>query len=246
MKIITLNLRHNNDRWEERFPLVVDCLHTHQADVIGLQEVHIPIRQAHIIAEALNQRTPQQPYSVLVEPKWGDTESHEGVGLLTRLPVLEHARLDLPLAERVAQRITLEVDGRRIHIANTHLHHRPIHDESIRQPQIDAVLGWMFDYSESGWLLTGDFNALPDSSTIQTVMKRLHSAYQTIHGDHPHTFPTPLSSEFKPELALTLDYIFYDAERFRPTHAEIIANQPHPDDSTLYPSDHFGLLVDIN
>lgn len=245
MKIVTLNLRHNNDRWAERFPLVVDSLHAQQADVIGLQEVSIPTRQAHIIAEALNQRTPGQPYSVLVEPKWGAGRDHEGVGILTRLPVQEHARWDLPMGERVAQRITVEAAGRTIQIANTHLHHLPA-DESIRQPQVDALLDWMFAYSESGWLLMGDFNALPQSSTIQTVMQRLRSTYKTLHNSHPLTFPTPLSSDYKAEPARTLDYIFYDASVFQPTHAAIIADQPRPDDPSLYPSDHFGLVADVN
>lgn len=238
MKICTLNLRHNADRWDERLPLVVEHLHAQQADIIGLQEVYIPIRQAHLVADALNQRTPDQPYSVWVEPKWG-RESHEGVGTLTRLPVLSHDRLDLPLAERVAQRLTLDVPGQPIHFANTHLHHRPEHDESIREPQMDALLAWMFAYQPGSWLLTGDFNALPASSTIQKAAARLRSA----HPQHPQTFPSPLADGDYD--SVTLDYIFYDPQRFVVEQAAVFADQPAPHDSILYPSDHYGLAADF-
>lgn len=246
MKIITLNLRHNADRWDERFPLVVSALQAEQADMIGLQEVYIPIGQAHRIADALNRYRPDTPYAVYIEPKAGDSpEANEGIGLLTRLPVLEHARLELPGGQRVAQRATVVYAGRTLHIANTHLHHRPVEDESIRLPQMQALLDWMFDYSENGWLLTGDMNALPGSTTITTAAARLPSAYHSIHDSHPHTFPTPLVAANFPDIALTLDYIFYDPQTFQPAAARVVADRAHPNDPTLTPSDHFGVMAEF-
>ncbi len=244
MKLITLNLRHNADRWEERFPLVVDCLHQEQADVISLQEVYLPIRQAHIIAEALNTRSPHAPYAVYVEPKWGD-DPWEGVGMLSRLPMLEQARLELPEGNRVAQRILVEADGQPFRIANTHLHHRPIEDESIRLPQMQALLNWMRQHSADGWLLTGDMNATPGSTTINEAEAVLQSAYLTAHGTQPVTFPTPLVAADFPDITLTIDYIFYDPDAYLIDAAWRTADQPNPDDPTLYPSDHFGLGAEI-
>lgn len=240
MKFVTLNLRHNADRWEDRFPLVVDCLHQEQADVIALQEVYLPIQQAHLIADALNQHTPQAPYAVYVEPKWG-AEVWEGIALLTRLPVLETERLELPEGQRVAQRLLVTHNEAHFHIANTHLHHRPIEDESIRHPQMQALITWMQARSATGWLLAGDMNAEPTSSTIHTAQQYLQSAYTTIHSTQPMTFPTPLVAADFPNIALTIDYIFYDALVFQVENAWVTANQPHPTDPTLYPSDHFGL-----
>jgi endonuclease/exonuclease/phosphatase family metal-dependent hydrolase len=235
MKIATLNLRHNNDRWPERLPLVVEALRQTNADVIGLQEVWLPIQQADLIATALNQHTPDRPYSVHVESKWGD-DPVEGAAILSRLPVLDSARLDLPHEPRVAQRITVEINGQPVHIANTHLHHRP-RDESIRLPQMQTVLDWMFAHSSERWLLTGDMNAQPDTSTINAALQRLKSAYFEIHHEQPLTFPTPLVTlENYPPVCI--DYIFYDANRFNAKSAAVFANQPHPDDETLYPSDH--------
>ena len=242
MKIATLNLRHNNDRWDERFPLVVDALHGTDADVIGLQEVWLPIQQAHLIAHDLNQRTPNRPYSVHVEPKWGDNPV-ESIGILSRLPVLDSARLDLPIEPRVAQRITVEIDGQSAHIANTHLHHRP-RDESVRLPQMRAALDWMFAHSAGRWLLMGDMNAIPESATIQAATERLKSAHFELHHAEPITFPTPLVTlENYPPVCI--DYIFYDANTIDVKSVHVFANQCHADDATLYPSDHYGLVAEI-
>ncbi len=244
MKIATFNLRHDADRWEERYPLVVDALHEQQADVIGLQEVWFPIQQAHMIADALNARTPAQPYSVYVEPKWGERESAEGVGILSRLPVLEHERLELPQGHRVAQRVAVQADGQTVHIANTHLHHRPLEDESIRLPQMQALIAWMYQRAPGGWLLTGDMNAQPESETIAHARERLASAYYDLHHEHPYTCPTKLTPDFYTNpRRLCIDYIFYDPAVYRVVEAEVFANQPHPEDERLYPSDHFGVAA---
>ena len=243
MKIATLNLRHNNDRWDERLPLVVQALQVIDADVVGLQEVWLPFQQAHLIANELNQQSSDRPYSVQVEPKWGD-DPVEGVGILSRLPVLESAPLDLPHEPRVALRITVEADGKIVHIANTHLHHRP-RDESIRLPQMEAVLQWMFAHSPERWFLTGDMNAQTETSTIQAALQRLNSAYFDAHQQQPVTFPTPLvTTEQYPDVCI--DYIFYDATAFKVNSAQVFANQSAPADETLYPSDHYGLVAEFD
>ncbi len=242
MKIATLNLRHNNDRWEQRMPLVIAALHQTEADVIGLQEVWLPLQQAHVLADSLNKFMPDRPYSVQVEPKWGD-DPVEGVGILSRLPVLDSARLDLPREPRVAQRVTVEVDGQPVHIANTHLHHRP-RDESVRLPQMRAMLDWMYAYSSDRWLLTGDMNAQPDTETINAALQRFQSAYYEFNREHPTTFPTPLVT-MDDYPAVCIDYIFYDPQNFVVKSAQVFANTGDPDDPTLFPSDHYGLVAEF-
>jgi endonuclease/exonuclease/phosphatase family metal-dependent hydrolase len=207
MKIATLNLRHDQDRWDERFPLVVDCLLRSQAHVIGLQEVAIPIRQAHLIADALNAQMPDQPYSVWVEPKWGEEAEREGIAILSR-------------------------------------HHRPVEDESIRLPQMRALLDWMFSRASSRWLLTGDMNALPESSTIAAANERLQSAYFSVHSEHPITFPAPLAYATRGDFRACIDHIFFDSA-LRVTSARIIGDETPPTDPTLSASDHLGLAADV-
>ncbi len=245
MKILSLNLRHNQDRWEERLPLVVDALHNEEADIIGFQEVWLGFQQAHMIADRLNQQTPDRPYSVFVEPKWGENPV-EGIGILSRLPVIDHQRLELPEGERIAQSIRVEIDGQTVDIANTHLHHRPEKDEVIRLPQMETLLRWMFGQENRRWILTGDMNAAPTTSTIQLTKKRLASTYEVVHGREPiTTFPTPLVTGGYTGSSIAIDYIFFDPSFLRVKAAQVIANKAHPDDNQLYPSDHYGLMAEI-
>ena len=245
MRVITFNLRHDADQWEARLPLVIDTLHTEQADIIGFQEVHLPSQQAHTIARHLNARTPDQPYTVAIAPE-GETRYHHGIGLLSRLPVLDSAELELPMTPRYAQYITVQTENGPVHIANTHLHHMPVWDEEYRLPQMEALVEWMKRVSDHGWILLGDMNAQPHSTTMLHATAWLASAFPTLLGMHPVTFPTPMRARwYPPGLACTPDHILFDAGHFQVTAARIIGNQPHPDDGCLYPSDHFGLAAEL-
>jgi endonuclease/exonuclease/phosphatase family metal-dependent hydrolase len=246
MKIVTLNLRHDADRWEERFPLVVEELRKEAPDVVAFQEVALGINQAQLIAEKLNEHVAREPYSVFVEAKGGQ-EQNEGIAVLTRLPVIDHHRLDLPEGNRVAQRVRVMDKKQPVDIVNTHLHHLPPDDESIRLPQITTLLDWMFGSMEKqpGRILVGDLNAVSESETIAQVRRRMASAYSALHPSEPsYTFPTPLvAGEGKWYTPRTLDYIFFEPALFQVQDARLIFKQPHPHDSTLLPSDHYGLAT---
>jgi endonuclease/exonuclease/phosphatase family metal-dependent hydrolase len=239
LKILTLNLRHHRDRWAERFPLVVDVIHRHRPDLIGFQEVWRPIDQADAILE----RVPELALELKVVPKQGDF-GREGIAIASRYPIISHQSLDLPGGERVAQRALVDVDGVRFCFANTHLHDKPV-DERIRLPQMQALLQWLCD-TDHPTILTGDMNAQPQSTTILAAKGPYQSAYEAVHGSEPQaTFPTPLVSNFHPDQGSVIDYIFFARDNLQAKAASIVANRPHPEDETLYPSDHFGILAAI-
>lgn len=238
LKLVTLNIYHDRHRWDERIPLIVDLLHAEQPDVVALQEVYFPLRQAHLIADEFNS-IGGQPYSVHVALKWGDA-MREGVGILSRLPVLDSERLELPVIERVALRVRVALGEQSVNIACTHLHHQPVHDEEVRLPQMRALLDWMGKV-EGPWLMAGDLNALPQSSTIQLASERYQSAYYALHGEHPVTWPSPLEAEKFPGVAVSIDYVFFSPETLAVTDAHRVGEQSHPDNPALYPSDHYGV-----
>lgn len=241
MKLITLNLRADADRWGERFALVVAALHAAQPDVIGLQEVRLRIQQAHRLADALNAQQPAQPYSVHLCEDWYDPHILAN-GLLARVPVLAHDRVELPHGFRTAHRIAVKLGDVRIHIANTHLHHKPYRAETVRLPQMQHLLDWLLPL-DTPLVLMGDMNARPDTPTIALAKRHLVSAYAQHHGSEPAaTFPTPLRTD-KVLAPRTIDYIF--VRDVAVTAAQLVANQPHPADATLYPSDHVGLCATI-
>jgi endonuclease/exonuclease/phosphatase family metal-dependent hydrolase len=244
IKVITLNLRFTADRWQERFPMIVDLLHAEQPDFVGLQEVALKIQQAHLILGALNYLNPQNPYKLRV----ADDTFQPAIlanAILSRYPIIKHERLCLPETFRIAQRIVVHIHEKVLNIANTHLHHKPYDNESIRLPQMKAVVDWLNRQVCDSVILMGDFNARPDSETIDYAQKSFQSAHRTIHGCEPDkTFPTPLiDKDFKPR---TIDYIFYSVDTLKVTHAKLVGNQPHPDDTTLYPSDHFGVCAEFD
>ena len=141
VRVATLNLRGNANRWQERFPLVIDALYRTNADVIALQEIRIKIEQHHLIKEALNAQS-EQPYEAYLCEDW--YEPHIlGNAFLVRLPVIEHERIELPEGYRTAQRIVIDNDSEQISIINTHLHHKPYRNESIRLKQMQCIFDWI-------------------------------------------------------------------------------------------------------
>lgn len=244
MRIVTFNLRHDKDRWEERRPLVVAELIRLDAGVIAFQEVAMLIGQAHYLAARLGEAT-GHAYEVLADAK-PEPESQEGLAILTRLDVLDHERRELPGGHRIAQRATVSDGGAPVTIVNTHLHHRPIGSERTRLKQARYLLNWFDSWpaGATGLVLLGDMNATPDSDTVGLIGQRFASAHATIHGREPEgTFPTPLVR--LPWPSRTLDYIFYSPQRFSVTDARLAFMQPSPEDDTLYPSDHYGVLAEL-
>jgi endonuclease/exonuclease/phosphatase family metal-dependent hydrolase len=247
MKIATLNLRHHSDRWQERFPLVVETLLDANADLVGLQEVSIkvgPKNQAQLIADAINTLSKQLPYLVYFSPTREVTKDQEGIAILSRLPAESFESIALPGPWRVAQRITVRQEGRLLCFANTHLHHEPWRDETIRLPQATALMDWV-NALTCPCVISGDFNAEPDSATILKIKQSHCSAYESVHDSEPDfTYPTPLVVP-APAHTNTIDYLFYSPDALQVTACEKIGTQSAAHDPTLYLSDHYGLCAEM-
>jgi endonuclease/exonuclease/phosphatase family metal-dependent hydrolase len=241
IKVLTLNLRHNSDRWPERIPLVVDTLKGQSPDVIGLQEVWLSMQQAELIVNQLNAGT-DRPYSVFTASKWGE-ELVEGIAMVSRLPVVAYEHTNLPLTSRIAQRLRVMVDDQPVDIVNTHLHNHPECDESIRLPQMEHILHWMFEREgDCRWILMGDMNAQPGSSTIQAAARHFKSVLPT----GVVTFPAPLRArEYPAGSDIQIDHILYCESRLQLLNGAVVAQQTHPDDPTLSASDHYGIVAEF-
>jgi len=240
MRILTFNLRHNNDHWEQRKPLCINLIEQHQPDLIGFQEVWMPIRQAHIILEHVI----GTPYRVHTSPKQGQ-HGMEGIAIASRYPTSKFEKLNLPGGERVAQRIQVTVDGHVLWFVNTHLHHRPINNESERHPQMQAILDWLNPITEP-IILTGDMNTIPTRSTIQLANTRFISAYAQARGAEPdYTFPAPLAAGRYDIGHVMIDYIFITPNDLMATSGQVVGDKAHGENPVLSASDHLGVLVDV-
>lgn len=246
MQVLTYNLRNLSDRWAERRPLVVDLIGATNADVIGFQEVSVPLRQLKQIFDRVHTAT-EARYQYYLAPKRGGVV-YEAVGLAVRRPLVAHSveMIALPGGARIAQRARVRVNGVEVVVANTHLHHKPYNSEDVRLPQMQALIDWLQPF-DLPTILMGDLNAKPGSSTMAHALGYLNSAYAAMHGAEPlKTFPTPLRyHDLRDDMQSAIDYVLYTPGTLRPVSARIVGDASAPHDPTLYPSDHYGVLVDF-
>ena len=260
VKVITINILFELDRWEQRRHLLVSGLAAERADLIALQEVKLPEDTAVWLAEQLG-----MPYLSLVPTQSYDgRNSQYGVAILSRHPFVQQDTLYFQSQGKgkVAQYVQVEIDNQPLVVCNGHYYWHPgSHPE--RDKQVKQVLNWLEQFPpEMPIVAVGDFNGTPDTSAIALMRQHFTSAYAKYNGSEPsYTCPTPLvklnwlqsirhtlrNLVFNKTLTPwkgTLDYIFVNSN-LSVCDCRIILNQPSPYDPYLYPSDHFGIAANL-
>lgn len=243
MRIATLNLRNTSDRWPERRELLVRQLVTLAPDVIGVQELRMVPDQARWIVRAVDLESGGRlRYRIHRRAKRGLAGVWEGIGVLSALPVVATAWLDLGAQARVAQRVTVRrPEGGLLDVYNAHL---GLGGEALRTVQARRILDWMDRRPPLPALLVGDLNARPGSPTIELLSQRLRSAHVAVHGAEPaRTVPTPLRRGATGPGSV-LDYVFVN-DLLEVHDARIAFDECHPGDPTLVASDHYGLSATV-
>lgn len=265
IKIVTINLLNDLSQWEARRTLIARDLAALSPTLIAMQEVALPENTAQQLADQLNNGLdPGSRYDVYLCAKADVYGESEGIAVLTRLPVIQHDTLDLLTQGRVAQRLDLELADSRLTFVNGHFFWQP-GNSSERDKQVSRLLNWLEpQLTTSTVVVCGDFNGVPDTRAIQMMRKRFQSAYASVHGQEPdYTCPAPLKRSLWARLRTvlgflrllrpqyinpwwrgTLDYIFVN-QQIRVIDCEVVLNRPAPNNSKIYPSDHFGLCATI-
>ena len=240
LHVATLNILNLADRWPERLPLILADMAALQPDLLALQEVVFVMQQDRITGAA-----GEGQYTAL--RGWAGRPEY-GNSLLVRSPLIarEHERLDLGLG-RAAHRVVLDLpDGATLVVAVTHLHHVPA-DEAARDAQAKTLIDWLAAGPASDAVVVmGDFNAEPDEPTYARMTAAgFRSAYAEANGAEPAvTWPSGLQA---PAMDTDgppgcLDYIWVHGA-VGVTSARLVFDRAHPDDPTLYPSDHLGIAA---
>jgi endonuclease/exonuclease/phosphatase family metal-dependent hydrolase len=242
LRVATLNIRNLADRWDERLPLLLADTAAVAPDLLGLQEVVYPLQQDRLLgaAGAAEYRAirgwagrPEYGNSLLVR----DTLALEGF-----------ERLDLGL-QRAAHRVVVTLPGgARVLVAVTHLHHA-VDGAAERDAQVAALLEWLAGGPPTDALiLMGDFNADPQEPAYARMRDAgWRSAFLEANGAEPEvTWPSGLQApamdtDGDPDC---LDYIWIDGAA-RAAAARLAYDRPAVDDPTLYPSDHYGIVAEI-
>ncbi len=244
--VATLNLFHKMGRWDERFPLLLDQLEALRPDIIGLQEVNLATDQGVSICRLANDRmNDAPPYEIYHVARPRRSAHLEALAVMSRLPVEAHEGLDYLLQENVAQRLRLRLQGgAALDFYNTHLHYPPSATQD-RLHQAERLLAWVDTWQgAAATVAVGDFNAYPEERTVTLMKTRFASAHEAAHGRDPErTWPTPINT-FDPSPPGCLDYVFVDGARV--LQADLAFATPHPDDETLFPSDHLGVMAKVD
>ncbi len=241
--VATLNLFHQIGRWEERRPLLLDQLVALAPDVLGLQEVNLATDQGMALCRDANERlAASAPYRIFHMGRPGEGAHRQGQAVMSRLPVEAHEGLDYLLDDCVAQRLRLRLEGGALlDFYNTHLHYPPPAVAS-RLAQAKRLLAWVDTWEgAAATVIAGDFNAYAGEPTVALMKGRFASAHEAVHGREPDkTWPTPVNT-WDPSAPGCLDYVFVQGARI--VDAGLAFHAPHPEDDTLFPSDHLGVMA---
>lgn len=185
----------------------------------------------------------------LLAGEW--TDSYSGLGVLTALPILERAVIDLPCdpadGERKAQLLTLELSTEiSLLIANIHLTH--LDNEDLRRRQLRPVIEALRKSALPLRMIGGDWNATADSTVLQEIMVTTPATDCYIPGGGPE----PRCSLLTPYLegrAVCVDHILalpFPGRLVYPQfeRAGVVLDRPDAVNG-LYPSDHFGIRVTL-
>jgi endonuclease/exonuclease/phosphatase family metal-dependent hydrolase len=242
LHVATFNILNLVDRWVERLPLILADMAALQPDLLGLQEVVYVLQQDRLIGAA-----GEGHYAAL--RGWAGRPEY-GNSLLIREPMSGRRveRLDLGL-QRAAHRTVIDLPaGSSLLVAVTHLHHA-VPATAERDEQAAALLDWLANAPETdATIVMGDFNADPaEPAYARMTAAGFRSAFAEANGAEPAvTWPSGLQApamdtDGEPDC---LDYIWLRGAT-RAMDARLVFDRPHPDDPSLYPSDHFGIAAQL-
>jgi endonuclease/exonuclease/phosphatase family metal-dependent hydrolase len=253
--VLTFNLRHDADWWEERFELIADGIAELKPDLIGLQEVEIGIDQEFILRDLILERDPDLDYEIYAREKAGIAGAlGEGIALFSLHGFAETELLELGQG-RVAvwAHVIVGEEERSLDIMNTHLHADT--DDAGRAAQAEIITDFLQDqaHQEASQILVGDMNAEPDSQTISNFKEeKFRDAFVEAQPDEDgFTSPVILGKD-QPEqnFSRRIDYIFSRPSRAEGgstlvvEKADVVLNEPRGDG--LYPSDHLGVWAQMS
>jgi endonuclease/exonuclease/phosphatase family metal-dependent hydrolase len=249
---MTLNIWNYNDPWPRRRELIVDAVREVDPDVIGFQEIrHDGARDedGRNQAEQLAARLPD--YQIVIQPAQVDAGSDrwEGLAIFSRLPIAstDHVELSRDPSDsrdnhqRIVLHAEIDTSAGSLHVYDTHL---SLSREGRRRTVREIAA--FIDRNAAPAVLVGDFNEVPEEEAIHHIAEGAGflDAWPALHPDDPgHTFSSD-NPYTNADDSRRIDYVFLrqgDLAHLRACRR--IADRPASDGHC--PSDHYGLVVDL-
>jgi endonuclease/exonuclease/phosphatase family metal-dependent hydrolase len=269
LRVVSFNLLHGgpSSGWrgdgvhlEERLALASSELQRLAPDVVGLQEASISRGRGNVAARlatslglywahaSATRRVSGVPWidGLIV---WS-MNFEEGPAILSRFPIVETHIVDLPRCRhfyvpRVMLRATVRTPQGLLDVYSAHTGH-----DACQVQRVAEVVAARHGALPA--LVTGDFNAL-DTAEWMVALGREHGfidAYRAVRPDDPGLTVWQQPDGPAVTVRRRVDFIFVvpnGAPTPRVLSSRVVLDKPERrrDGSTLWPSDHYGVLADV-
>lgn len=253
MKLMSYNIWNYNRPWPERRALLAASIAREHPDVVALQETrHDPRYEGgEGQGEQLARLTGYHATWKQGQVYWPLPRVDEGLTILTPEPPLRVMSADLTMLpgdredenQRVCLGVVVEVEGREVHVYDTHFSL----SAEARLSNAREVMRLVREQSESATcFLMGDLNALPETAPLRflTGMEEIAGA----RGDFVDCWTRVNPGErgwtyasFDP--VHRIDYVLARNLDGGVREARLIGGEAV---DGVYPSDHFGLVVSVD
>jgi endonuclease/exonuclease/phosphatase family metal-dependent hydrolase len=269
LRFVTLNVLHggplsgwtgNDSHLEARLDLVSDALLALAPDVVALQEASWSTRRGEVasrLAGRLGMNHVYAPASMrLFDSAWvnrwaaGFLDFSEGPAILSRFPILRSETHRLPqcgrrMEPRVLLFAELDTPAGPLPVFSTHTRGNPCHTRAVAALVLErrGVLPGV---------LMGDLNAV-ESSEAMTALTQEAGFVDAFRARHPEgagaTVWQPVTAPERRAFR-RVDYVLVVPGRAFPGRvmdSRVVVDAPGrlPDGTTLWPSDHYGVLADL-
>lgn len=217
---------------------IAEVIRRQDPDFVTLNEVDVftersgkNVHQARDLAEKLGM---EWHFSKAIDQSGGQY----GDAVLSKYPILEKFSYTLPCAaeqpgeDRSLCVIRVEIDGKSLYVASTHLDH--LSGDASRMVQAAEIRTICSTELTGDMLLCGDLNAIPSSNVIATMTSFLTSAGTIDQYTYPSDNPTR-----------KIDYIMYaPINHFGVQNCQVVARGDQQVDG-VDASDHRPVVADI-
>lgn len=267
LRYLSLNILHggilsgltgDDEDLEERFRIVVDELRALDPDVVGIQEASVSRRRGHVAARLAAELGYHHVYAPVrfFGAGWLDRLTawvinlDEGPAILSRFPIVDWESVSLPMCNgrfdpRLWLYARLQTPWGELGVASTHT--------SRGFCEAPAVAGLM--HARRGPLpsvLMGDFNATEDSAgvTALTLGGGFIDAFRAVNPTAPGLTVWQRVYAPVPTVFRRVDFVFVLPGTSAPGHvraSRVVLDAPRhlTDGKVLWPSDHYGVLAEI-
>jgi endonuclease/exonuclease/phosphatase family metal-dependent hydrolase len=258
IRIITINTWKGDGNYDWRMEMMAMELYYLQPDIVCLQEsvrtVDHQVDTAEFLADFLGLGMAYAPARLKSRAVGNfDFRCHSGLAILSAFTFDRQWVTSIPTSkedpDRMAFSAQMYCGNQKITVTNLHLTHIRRADD-LRLRQYASIIKQNSEAVEhTAWFCCGDFNCSLDKERLRVLEQEcgiaITDCYLSGNGQMPGGTLVQTSS---PQPESRIDYIFNLQQDDNPApvckNGQIVLNTP--DFEGCYPSDHFGVCVDIN